>query len=318
MRLGIGQMRELTDDLLAFGKALGATDVVINTPPLPGDGFYEYQALVNLRLRCESAGLHLEAVENLPRDYYLKVMLGLPGRDQQIENWCKTLRNTGKAGIPILGYNFMALSVWRTSRLTLGRGNARVTSYNHDLVKGLPSTEWGEISDEQMWSNYSYFLKAVLPVAEQAGVVMAVHPDDPPISPIAGIARVLRSHDALKRAMDIVPSKNHKVEFCQGTISEMPGDVVEFIREMGKRDKIAYVHFRNVTGQVPKFAETWIDEGYVDMLQAMRAYKDVGFSGVMIDDHAPMLPNDTDWGHRARAFQTGYIAGIIKAVKAGA
>ncbi len=318
MRLGIGQMRELTDDHLLFGKAIGATDVVINTPPLPGNGFYEYEALVNLRLRCESAGLHLESIENIPREWYLKVMLGAPGRDEQIANYQKTIRNVGKAGIPVLGYNFMALGVWRTSRLTPGRADVRVTSYDHDLVKNLPISEYGEISDEQMWRNYEYFLKAVLPVAKEANVILAVHPDDPPVSPIAGIARILRSHDALRRAMDLVPSDNHKLDFCQGTISEMPEDVYSFIREMGKRNKICYVHFRNVTGQVPKFAETFIDEGYVDMLKAMRAYYESGFTGVMIDDHAPKIPNDTEWGHRTRAFQTGYLAGLIKAVKAGA
>ena len=133
-------------------------------------------------------------------------------------------------------------------------------------MKDAPIAEAGEITDEQMWDNFTYFIKAVIPVAEQAGVKMGLHPDDPPISPIAGIARIMRSYKALKRLTEIVPSDYNGLEFCQGTVSEMPENVLDAIRYFGSRKKIFYDHFRNVNGPVPTFAETFIDEGHVDML----------------------------------------------------
>jgi mannonate dehydratase len=222
----------------------------------------------------------------------------------------------GRAGIPVLGYHFMVLSVWRTSNTTPGRGQARVTSFDYDLVKDAPLTELGEISDDQMWDNYTYFLKAVMPVAEQAGVKMCLHPDDPPISPIAGVARIFRSHESLKRLTEIVPSDYNGLEFCQGTVSEMPEDVLEAIRYFGSRDKIFYVHFRNVSGPVPTFDETFIDEGHVDMLEAMKLYKEIGFDGPMIDDHSPMVVQDPGYGYRSRAYSLGYMRALMDAVDA--
>ncbi len=316
MRLALGAIREPTEEILTFAKQLGATDVIFNTPNIGGPGYYEFQTLVRLRKMVEDAGLHLAAIENVPREWYDKVLLGLPGRDQQLENFCKTLRNMGAAGIPILGYHFMALGVWRTSRTTPGRGGAKVTSFDYELVKKAPLTEYGEISDDQMWDNYTYFLKAVVPVAEQAGVRICLHPDDPPISPIAGIARIFRSHAALKRLIESVPSEYSGIEFCQGTISEMPENVLDAIRYFGQRKKIFYVHFRNTTGPVPSFAETFIDEGHVNMLEAIKTYKEVGFDGPIIDDHVPHIIDDTPYGHRGRAHAMGYIKALIDAVNA--
>lgn len=322
MRLALGAIRRLDDEILLFAKQVGATDIIVNTPEelQGGPGYYEFKDLVLLRQRVEDAGLRLAAIENVPRQWYYKVMLGLPGRDEQIENWCKTLRNMGRAGIPILGYNFMALGVWRTSRSTPGRGQAKVTSFDYALVKDAPPddavAEAGEIDDDRMWENFEYFLKAVIPVAEEAGVRMGLHPDDPPISPIAGIARIFRSHAALRRLIEIVPSDYNGIEFCQGTISEMPENVLDAIRYFGSRDKILYVHFRNVSGPVPAFQETFIDEGHVNMLEAMKAYKEVGFDGPIIDDHVPQMVNDTPYGHRGRAYAAGYIRALIQAVNA--
>ena len=126
-------------------------------------------------------------------------------------------------------------------------------------------------------------------MAEDAGVKLALHPDDPPVSPIGGVARVFRNHAALKRVVDIVPSAANGLTFCVGTIAEMPGDVFDAIRYFGTRHKISFAHFRNVTGTVPTFAETFIDEGYVDMVKAMRAFREVGFDGPMVEDHVPEM-----------------------------
>jgi len=317
MRLAYGAISEVTEEKLLFAKQLGATDMIVHSPPLPGEGYYEFLPLLRLRTRVEAAGLCLAAIENV-RDpaWYMKAMLGQPGRDEQIENWCRTLRNMGKAGIPVLGYHWMPASVWRTCGDTPWRGGARVTSFDYELVKDAPLTPAGTVTDEQMWESFEYFLKRVIPVAEEAGVKMALHPDDPPVPSLAGIARIFRSHAAFKRMIEIVPSDYNGIEFCQGTFSEMGEDVIEAIRYFGSRKKILYVHFRNVLGSPYKFHETFVDDGQTDMLRAMMAYKEVGFDGVFIDDHVPHVVDDTPWGHRGRAYSSGYIKALIKAVNA--
>ena len=170
------------------------------------------------------------------------------------------------------------------------------------------------MTDQQVWNNVTYFLEAVIPTAEEAGVRLALHPDDPPISPIAGVARVFRSHAALKRIVEIVPSDSNCLTFCQGTISEMPENVLDAIRYFGSRNKICLVHFRNVSGPVPKFAETFIDEGHVDMLEAMRLYKEVGYDGPFVDDHVPRMVGDPERQEHSTAFAMGYMKGLMKAV----
>jgi len=316
MRLAYGAIAEVTDEKLLFAKQLGATDIIVNTPQLPGNGYWEFLPLLELRTRVEAFGLKLAAIENIPHDWYLKAMLGEQGRDVLIENFCKTLRNMGKAGIPILGYHWMPTAVWRTCYDTPWRGGARVTSFDYDLVKDAPLTPLGTLSDDQMWDNYTYFLRMVIPVAEEAGVRMGLHPDDPPVPSLAGIARIFRSVDAFKRMVEIVPSEYSGLEFCQGCFSEMGADVVEAIRYFGARKKIFYVHFRNVHGTPYKFNETFIDDGQTDMYAAMRAYKEVGFDGPIIDDHVPKVVDDTPWGHRGRAYASGYIKALIDVVNA--
>ena len=324
MKLGLDARGGVTDDLLAFGAQLGATDVIGGG--LPEDaGYWEYLDLLRLRTKVEAAGLRLTAIENLPQPWMDKIKLGLPGRDEQIDNVCKILRNMGAAGVPILGYNFMpTLSrtgyAWRTSWDTRARGGARVNSFDYELVRDAPLTEHGEVSDAEMWSNYEYFLKAVVPVAEQAGVRIGVHPDDPPISPLAGLPRILRSHDALQRLCDVVPSDHNGLEFCQGSVAEMPENAIDAIQRFGGQGKIFYVHFRNVSGPVPRFRETFIDEGHVDMLEAMRAYHEVGFDGPFIPDHVPSIGVDSPTGPRyaAEAYAMGYIKALIDNVTGGA
>ncbi len=197
MKPVFGAIHEVTEEKLKFAKQIGVTGIIVHSPELFGDGYWEFNVLLHLRTRVEAAGLKLEAIENPPWHFYYRVMLGLPGRDEQIENWCKTLRNMGAAGIPILGYNFVPLSVWRTSRDTPGRGGAPATSFDLELAKNaplmarafsfvdtnslLPASAYHPISDEEMWENFTYFLKAVIPVAEEAGVKMGLHPDDPPL-----------------------------------------------------------------------------------------------------------------------------------------
>ncbi len=327
MRLAVSG--KIDDEFLAYARQVGATDYIGGGNDLPTDkGYFGFQELMLLRQRIENAGLRWAVLDGIPAGWKHKIKLGLPGRDEQIANWCRTLENMGAAGIPALGYFFSLRSGvghygLRTSRTTPGRGGAKVTSFAYELIEGADQGFWDppvdrsvEATDDDVWGYLSYFLEAVIPIAEQAGVRMGVHPDDPPVSPIGGVARVLRSHAALRRLTEIVPSDSNCLGFCQGTISEMPEDILDAIRYFGSRNKICYVHFRNVSGTVPSFSETFIDEGHVDMLEAMSAYRDVGYDGPIIDDHVPDM-GGSERQYRSHAFAMGYMRALVQAVNAG-
>ena len=322
MRLGVDFRGDGPDSLLQFGKQMGAEDAVGSAASFdPVRGYFDYETLVKLKERVEGFGLKLAAIENVHRHWNDKIKLGLPGRDEQIDNWCKSLRNMGKAGVPIFGYNFMTPSSpttysWRTSKTPTGRGGADVTTFDWEVAREAPVGEHGEYSDDDIWANFDYFIKAVVPVAEEAGVKMGLHPDDPPISPLAGIARIFRSHDSLQRLCDIVQSDYNGLEFCQGTVSEMPENVIDAIERFVGQGKVHYVHFRNVSGPVPTFSETFIDEGHVDMIEAMETYHKLGFEGTFIDDHVPGVVGDGE-RYIARAHAMGYIRALIDTVTRG-
>jgi mannonate dehydratase len=283
------------------------------------------------RLKADAArhDLELAAIENLHPAHWDRILLGEDGREQQMANVQQTVRNIGQVGIPCLGYYFSIVGVWGHWRDARdrgpGRGGAGVRSFDIDKV---PTDEppryedfWGigrlpERSNqgtippadvETMWQRIEWFLQKLVPVAEEAGVTLAAHQDDPPVSTLRGIGRLLTSPDALQRLLDLVPSRHNQLEFCQGTVSEMAGvDVPNTIRRFAKQGKIAYVHFRNVSATVPRFDEVFIDQGYVDMLEALRAYQESGFSGVLIPDHTPLVSTDAPW-ETGMAYALGYM-----------
>jgi mannonate dehydratase len=249
----------------------------------------------------------------------------------QIENFCKTLENMGRAGIPVLGYHWMALGGISTDQVRL-RGGA--VSRHFDLEAALQnptaSLDWRgpaapdrpihapdlEIPAEAMWENLAHFLEGVLPAAEAAGVKLAAHPDDAPIPSFMGIARILGSLEALQHLLDLAPSPSNGLDFCQGTISEMPGvDIVAAIRHFGRQGKIFFAHFRDTRGVVPTFTEVFMDEGDTDMAAAMQAYQEVGFDGLMRADHTPRVWGDNPYSHRGFAFEIGYMQGLLDASK---
>ena len=211
----------------------------------------------------------------------------------------------------------MANSVWRTSKDEELRGRARTSSYDHELASNAPLSFGREYSEADLWASYEHFVRAVLPVARESGVTLALHPDDPPVKSLGGVARIFRNLDGFKRAIEVIaPDPNHKLDFCMGTWAEMGVDeMFESMRYFGERGKIAYVHFRNVRGAVPCTMETFIDEGDVDVVQAMMLLVEIGFDGLIIDDHVPGMVNDTAWAHRGRAYATGYIKGLLRAVE---
>ncbi len=322
IRVAIGQFNELSHERLTFAQQIGASGVLLNTPVLPGEQRWETSDLQWLRRRCDQYGLRLEALENVPNSFFDRAMLGLDGRDEQIANYQATIRNMGAAGIPILGYHWMPNGVWRTPSVQ-ARGGALATAFDINKIDSAPLVAGvrkhpllgdHELSAEQMWDNYQYFMERVLPVAEEAGVTLALHPDDPPVPMLGGIARLFGSFEGFRRAVETFDSPQHGLDFCMGCWSEMGPGAIEAIRYFGARGKIVYVHFRDVQGHVPVFQECFLGEGNVDVVAAMRALKEVGFSGFLIDDHVPQLIDDTGWGHRGRAHATGYIMGLVDAV----
>ncbi len=320
MRVGFGQFREATSEYLRFSAQFGATDVLFNNANLPGPGGrWQLQDLVRLRLSVEQHGLKLSALENVPTTFYDHIMLAGPKRDEQIENMIFTVRNIARAGIPIFGYHWMPSSVWRTMPEAI-RGGSIATAFDYDHALQMPLTHDREYTEEEVWENLEYWIKIITPIAEEEGIRLGIHPCDPPVPTLGGLPQILRSFASYKRLIEIYPSDSNAIEFCQGTFSEMEGDdIYEMIQYFGERHKIMYVHFRNVSGQVPKFHEEFVNTGYVDMHRAMSIYHDFGFDGFFIDDHVPQTYQDTEWGHRGRAFANGYIQGLIEAVqKAGA
>ncbi len=316
MRIAVGQMSELTDEQLAFAVQCGAEDIQLNTPRLPGDERWEYEDLLALRQRAESAGLRVIALENVPITFYDKIMTGAEGREKQLESMQATVRNMGRAGIPILGYHWMPNGVWRTSFETKVRGGAVSNEFRMALAK-TALTHGREYSPEEMWENFDWYLSQMLPVCEEAGVRMALHPDDPPVPVLGGVARLFHNFEGFKRAMDTHPSPMHGLDFCHGCWSEMRAGagIIEAIEHFGKEGRLFYIHMRDVQGCADDFHECFLGEGNSNVVAVLKKLKEIGFNGFILDDHVPHMVNDSPWGHRGRAFQTGYIAGILAALE---
>ena len=315
MRIALGQFNEMTDEKLTFIKQLGANDFLMNTPLLPGEAEWAFEDLAALRDQADAADLRLMALENVPVTFYDKAMLGLPGRDEQIAHMSNTIRNMGRAGIPILGYHWLPNRVWRTPDPAVLRGGATATRFDMAEHEDAPLSHGRVFTEEEMWASYEYTMARIMPVAEEANVRLALHPDDPPVDSLGGVARIFRDFEGFRRAMEAFDSPMHGLDFCMGCWSEMgPEGVLDAVRYFGSRKKIVYMHFRDVQGQVPCFNECFIDEGNLDTFEVVKALRDVGFNGFLITDHVPKMVDDTPWGHRGRAYAIGYIRALIDVV----
>jgi mannonate dehydratase len=282
-----------------------------------GERPWDYMSLVRLKTRYADAGFELVAIESSPP--MDRARRGLPGRDEEIENVCDMIRSMGRLGIRIWCYNWMVGVNWgRTSVTTPTRGGALATSYDHALIRDAPLTDIGVVPEEQLWESLPYFLERVLPVAEQAGVTLAMHPDDPPISPFRGLGRIMRSVENFQRLIDLAPSPANGITFCQGNFALMTDDLPGAIHHFGRQGKIAFIHFRDVRGTPEHFTEVFHDDGPTDMLACMRAYSEIGFTGILRPDHVPTMEGETnaDPGYEAlgRLFAIGYIRGLHEAV----
>lgn len=286
--------------------------------PLNGtDRPWDYMPLLRTKQRYESAGFKLAVIEARPP--YNKVKRGLPGRDDEIAGICTLIENMGRLGIPVWCYEWMTDFNWlRTNTHTQSRGGSIVTSFDAALLRDAPPTELGPISEAELWANLEYFLKKIVPVAEQWNVKLAMHPDDPPLSPIRGVGRIMRSVENYQRLIDLVPSRVNGITLCQGNFTLMTDDLPTVIRHFGRQGKIFFVHFRDVRGTAEKFEETWHDAGKTDLLACMRAYRDVGFEGVLRPDHVPTVEGDNNdrpgYSAYGRLYAIGYIRGLRQAV----
>ncbi|CAN5548373.1 mannonate dehydratase [soil metagenome] len=297
----------------------GVTAAVTSIPEGPNDPpAWDFMHLLKLKQSFADRGLDLQVIESAPMLHEF-IKRGAPNRDEMIGRFCELVENMGRAGIPVMCHNFMAVHGWmRTSLALPARGGALVTGYDHRKMQSAPMTEYGEITEEQLWQNMEAFLTRVIPVAEKAGVYLAVHPDDPPVSPIRGIGRILTSTDAIQRVIDMVPSPHNGITFCQGSISTMNVDVPAEIRRFSSQNAIHFVHFRDVTGTPDNFVESFHDLGRTDMFEALRAYRDTGFSGPMRVDHVPSMDGEENlnpgYETLGRLYAIGYVKGLIEGV----
>ncbi len=277
------------------------------------------ETLEKIKADFHAAGMTVAGVESHPVPAE-KIKLGLPGRDEEIENYIAAVQALGKVGIPMVCYNFMAGLGWYRTRTDVPeRGGALVSEFDNQAAIRQGPTEWGAVSEEKIWSNLEYFLKAIVPVAEKAGVQMALHPDDPPISPLRGIGRILTSAANFRRVLNIVPSPVSGVTFCQANFKLMGEDIAALAREWCAQNKLFFVHFRDVEGTREHFRETFHDDGPTDMAGMLRIYGECGFEGPIRPDHAPTLEGESNdrpgYAMAGKVFAIGYMKGILRASK---
>ncbi|MCC6790520.1 MAG: mannonate dehydratase [Thermomicrobiales bacterium] len=351
MKLGLGLYRTmLTPDNFRFARQAGATHIVAHYtdyfaagPRIPNseseghgwgqslnqDRLWTVEELTGLRRAVEAEGLTLAALENFDPSHWHDVLLDGPQRDRQIEHVKTLVRNIGAAGIPIMGYNFSIAGVWGHVVGPWARGgaesvgflgpdgpretpipNGQVWNMTYDL--DAPAGTIPPVTAEQLWDRFGRFLHEIVPVAEEAGVRLALHPDDPPMPTLRGHARLVYKPELYQRVLDLYPSPNNALEFCQGTIAEMHGEmtVYEAIDAYSRQNAIGYVHFRNVKGKVPSYHEVFVDEGDVDMIECLRIYRRNGYDGVVIPDHTPHMTCAASW-HAGMAYALGWMRGVL-------
>jgi mannonate dehydratase len=355
VKLGLGLYRHmLTPEYFAFARQAGCTHVIVHlvdyfnqgasnprhNQPTGGkdepwgragnpEALWTVDELNVLRTRVEDAGLVLAGIENLDPAHWHDILLDGPKRPRHIENVKTILRNMGEAGISVLGYNFSIAGVSGRVSGPFGRGGAVTVGMDGPVDAPLPNgTVWNMIYDpdapagtlpsithEELWRRLTRFLEDVLPVAEQSGVRLAAHPDDPPLPTVRRQPRLVYQPYMYQRLIDIAPSANNALELCVGTMAEMTeGDVYEAVDRYSSQGKIAYIHLRNVVGKAPHYRETFIDEGDVDMVRILSILHRNGFDGVVIPDHTPQMSCAAPW-HAGMAHTLGFIA-AVKAVLA--
>lgn len=352
MKLGFGLYSHmLNEEHYRFAKQCGATHIVAhlvdyfghnkenaNQPIGGNEGWgiagkqklWSFDELMQLKGDIEKHGLKLEAIENFDPSIWHDILLDGPIKREQIELVKEQIRIVGKVGIPVFGYNFSLAGVASRDIGPYARGGAESVGmngtvddtpipngmvwnmvYNSDAPEGIVP----KISHEELWERLQYFLDEIIPVAEEAGVVMAAHPDDPPMPYVRETPRLVYQPDMYQKLLDLKPSPNSKLEFCLGSIAEMTeGDVHEATDHYSQQNKIGYIHFRNVVGKVPNYKEVFVDEGDIDMVRILRILKKNNFNGILIPDHTPQMTCEAPW-YAGMAYAMGFMKAALKIVK---
>ena len=305
------------DEKWQLVRQMGITEVIVKlAPELTGtasindfDSFRRSQEIY-AENGFEIIGLEGDQIDMIP------IKLGLPGREQQIEKYARMLENMGTLGVKLLCYNFMATGWYRTHKGLPERGGALVSGFQYETSEQEPISKYGTFSESQIWENYHGFVEQIMPIAEANGVKMALHPDDPPISPVNGIGRILTSADAVRKALSFSSSPSHGLTFCQGTYTTMQEDVPELIWEFG-REKIFFVHIRDVVGSPTDFRETFHDNGPTDMYRTMKCYYETELDVPLRSDHVPTMAGESNesvgYEMKGSLFGVGYIKGLMDA-----
>lgn len=354
MKLGLGLYKHmLTDENFRFAKQAGATHIVAHfvdyfrgsgrlgndDQPIGDDQgwgiagdpdtLWSLEQMVSLKKELEGHDLVLEAIENFDPAHWHDILLDGPKRAEHIENVKTIIRRMGEAGIPIMGYNFSIAGVAGRSVGPYARGGAlsvgmegsddkpmpRGMVWNMVYDENAPTGSLEPVSSEQLWDRLQRFLNEVLPVAEEAGVVLAAHPDDPPMPTVRKQPRLVYQPKHYQKLIDLNTSQCNQLEFCIGSIAEMTeGNVYDVIDHYAKQKRLGYVHFRNVRGKVPTYKETFIDDGDIDMVQAIEILCKNDFTGVLIPDHCPAMSCDSPW-HAGMAYSLGFMRGVLKSLK---
>lgn len=290
------------------------------------DSIWSFEELDGLRKEVESEGLVLEALENFDPAHWHDILLDGPKKELQMENIKRLIRNVGRARIPVFGYNFSLAGVAGRVKGPYARGGAESVGMDGPEDTPIPrGMVWNMIYDsaaeegnipsikhEQLWDRLRYFLDKILPVAEEVGVKMAAHPDDPPCEFVRGQPRLVYQPHLYQKLLDLVPSEANTLEFCIGSLAEMTeGDIYETVDSYSAQQKIGYIHFRNVRGKVPTYKETFIDEGDVDMMRVLKILKKNDYEGVLIPDHTPQMTCDAPW-HAGMAYALGYLKAALR------
>lgn len=354
MKLGLGLYRHmLTRENFQFARQAGATHIVAhlvdyfkggahnprdNQPTGTERGWgqagdpnklWSLEELIEIRKAMEAEGLKLEAIENFDPAHWHDVLLDGPKRKQQIENVKTLIRNVGRAGIPVMGYNFSIAGVCGRTHQAYARGGAmsvgmegaldtpmpRGMVWNMVYDESAPQGSEPSVSHEELWRRLGAFLDDVIPVAEEAGVKLALHPDDPPLPTMRGQPRLVYQPQLYQRVIDLKPSRANTLEFCLGSLAEMTeGDIYETVEHFSRQQKLGYIHFRNVTGKVPFYRETFIDDGDIDMLRVLKILKKNNYDGVLIPDHTPQMSCSAPW-HAGMAFAMGYMRAALQTLE---
>jgi mannonate dehydratase len=352
MKLGLGLYRhQLNEEHYRFAKQCGCSHIVAHLVDYfrssrsnqPGDQpvgddtgwglagdpdqLWTYEELAALKRQINTAGLALEAIENLDPAHWHDILLDGPRKGPHLENVKTMIRNVGKAGIPILGYNFSIAGVAGRVKGPFARGGAEAVGMDGPFDKPMPNgMVWNMVCDratqagtvpsattDQLWQRLEGFLEAVIPVAEEAGVTLAAHPDDPPLPTVRGQPRLVYQPRLYQKLLDLRPSPCNALEFCVGTLAEMTeGNIYDVVDTYSRQGKLAYVHLRNVRGKVPFYKETFLDDGDVDVLRVLRILKQNEFKGVVIPDHAPQMSCAAPW-HAGMACALGYLRAGMQA-----